>query len=139
MKERDGLMLKGGILNPQIARVLAETGHKDTIVVSDAGLPMPLGVERIDLAWKPNEPGYLEVLEEILKHLVVEKAILANELITVSPDMHKKILEILPKNIPIEYVEHVELKRLTTKARAIIRTGEFTPYPSVILVAGCAY
>jgi len=132
-------MLKGGILNPQIARVLAETGHKDMIVVSDAGLPMPKGVERIDLAWKPNEPGYLEVLEEILKHMVVEKAILAHELITVSPEMHKKILAILPEGIPIEYVEHVELKEMTEKARAIIRTGEFTPYPSVILVAGCAY
>ena len=29
-------MLKKGILNPDIARLLAETGHKDTIVVSDA-------------------------------------------------------------------------------------------------------
>ncbi len=25
-------MLKGGILNPQMAKVFAETGHKDTIV-----------------------------------------------------------------------------------------------------------
>ena len=69
-------MLKKGILNPNIARLLAETGHKDTIVVSDAGLPMPLGVERIDLAWKENEPGYIPVLAEILEHIVVEKAIL---------------------------------------------------------------
>ena len=60
-------MLKTGILNPQIANVLASTGHKDMIVVSDAGLPIPKGVERIDLAWKANEPGYIEVLEEILK------------------------------------------------------------------------
>ena len=60
-------MLKDGILNPQIAKVFAETGHKDMIVVSDAGLPIPSGVERIDLAWKPNEPGYLEVLEESFK------------------------------------------------------------------------
>ena len=43
-------MLKKGILNPNIARLLAETGHKDTIVVSDAGLPMPLGVERIEVS-----------------------------------------------------------------------------------------
>ncbi|MEA4828159.1 MAG: D-ribose pyranase [Clostridium sp.] len=132
-------MLKSGILNPQIANVLASTGHKDMLVVSDAGLPMPLGVERIDLAWKANEPRYLDVLEEILKHIVVEKAILANELKTVSPEMHEKILETLPKDIEIEYVEHVELKEKTKSARAIIRTGEFTPYPSIILVAGCAY
>lgn len=133
------IMLKGGILNPQIAKVFAEIGHMDTIVVSDAGLPMPNGVERIDLAWKPNEPGYIEVLKEVLKNIVVEKAILANEIKTVSPDMHNQILDTLPKDLPIEYVQHVDLKKLTEKSRAIIRTGEFTPYPSVILVAGCAY
>lgn len=132
-------MLKGGILNPQMAKLFADTGHKDMIVVSDAGLPMPLGVERIDLAWKPNEPRYLDVLEETLKNIVVEKVILAEELKTVSEDMHKKILELLPDGMDIEYVAHVELKEKTKSARGIIRTGEFTPYPSIILVAGCAY
>jgi len=132
-------MLKIGILNPQIANLFASTGHMDYIVVSDAGLPMPLGVERIDLAWKPNEPKYLDVLEETLKHIVVEKVILAEELKTVSPDMHKKILQLLPGNIPIEYVPHVQFKEKTKSARAIIRTGEFTPYPNIILIAGCAY
>lgn len=132
-------MLREGILNPQIANVLASTGHKDMIVVSDAGLPMPLGVERIDLAWKANEPRYLDVLNEMLKYIVVEKAILAEELKTVSPDMHKEITKALPEGIEIEYVQHVDLKVKTKSARAIIRTGEFTPYPSVILVAGCAY
>ena len=131
-------MLKGGILNPQIAKVLADTGHMDTIVVSDAGLPMPLNVERIDLAWKPNEPRYLPVLDEIMSGIVVEKAILAEELKTVSPEMHKEILKRL-EGIEVEYVEHVQLKEMTKSARAIIRTGEFTPYPSIILVAGCAY
>jgi D-ribose pyranase len=132
-------MLKTGILNPQISNVLASIGHKDMIVVSDAGLPIPSGVERIDLAWKPNEPGYLEVLKEILKYIVVEKAILAEELKTVSPEIYTEILKVLPSNIEIEYVQHVELKEKTKSAKAIIRTGEFTPYPSVILVSGCAY
>lgn len=132
-------MLKGGILNPQIAKILADIGHMDTLVVSDAGLPIPGHVERVDLAWKPNEPGYIEVLSEILKHIVVEKAILAKELKTVSPDMHNEIIQTLPKDLPIEYVEHIELKEKTKDTRAVIRTGEFTPYPSIILVAGCAY
>lgn len=132
-------MLKGGILNPQMAKVFAETGHMDTIVVSDAGLPMPLNVERIDLAWKPNEPAYLDVLVEVLNHIVVEKVILAEEIKKVSPEFLEIILQILPKDMPIEYIQHVELKRQTQNARAIIRTGEFTPYPSIILVAGCAY
>lgn len=132
-------MLKGGILNPQMANLLAELGHKDTIVVSDAGLPMPLEVERVDLAWKPNEPRYLDVLKEVLKSLVVEKIILAEELKTVSPDMHKEIIDLFPEDMEIEYVPHVMFKEKTKEARGIIRTGEFTPYPSIILVSGCAY
>ena len=132
-------MLKTGILNPQISNVLASLGHKDMLVVSDAGLPIPTGVERIDLAWKPNEPRYLEVLKEILKYIVVEKAILAEELKTVSPEMYTEILKVLPTNIEIQYVQHIELKEKTKSAKAVIRTGEFTPYPSVILVSGCAY
>jgi D-ribose pyranase len=132
-------MLKTGILNPQLSNVLASLGHMDMIVVSDAGLPIPKGVERIDLAWKQNEPGYLEVLKEVLKYIVVEKAILAEELKTVSPEMYKEILKVLPTNIEIEFVQHVELKEKTKLVKAIIRTGEFTPYPSVILVSGCAY
>lgn len=131
-------MLKGGILNPQIAHTLASLAHMDTLVVSDAGLPVPKGVQRIDLAWKEGEPKYLDVLSEILKHIVVEKAILANELKIVSPKMHEDIVTLLG-GIPIEYVEHTNLKAQTEKAKAIIRTGEFTPYPSVILVCGCAY
>ena len=131
-------MLKDGILNPQIAKVLSETGHMDTIVVSDAGLPVPAETERIDLAWKPNEPRYLPVLDEVLKNIVVEKAYLADELKTVSPGFHLEILKRL-EGIDVEYVEHTHLKEMTKASRAIIRTGEFTPYPSIILVAGCAY
>ena len=46
-------MLKTGILHPQLARVLAELRHKDTIIIGDAGLPIPKGVERVDLGWSP--------------------------------------------------------------------------------------
>lgn len=132
-------MLKSGILHPQLARVLAEIRHMDTLIIGDAGLPVPKGVERIDLGWKQGSPGYLEVLEEISKYLVIQEAIFANEALTVSPDFHKDALKLLPNGIPIEYVPHVELKEKSKQAKAIILTGEFTPYTNVILVAGCAY
>ena len=63
-------MLKTGIFHPQLARVLAELRHKDTIIIGDAGLPIPKGVERVDLGWRPGDPAYLDVLEEILKYIV---------------------------------------------------------------------
>lgn len=132
-------MLKRGILHPQLARILAEIRHMDTLVIGDAGLPIPKGVERVDLGWKEGNPAYLDVLEEILKHMVVEKATYATEAKTVSPDFHKKSLALLPEGLPIEYVSHVELKEKSKDAKVIILTGEFTPYTNVILVAGCAY
>ena len=132
-------MLKGGILHAQLLKVLGELGHKDSIVVCDTGLPIPNGVERVDLAWKPHEPAYLPVLEELLKHIVVEKVILANEIKTVSPEMEKEILRLLPEHVEIEYVEHTQLKQHTKSSKAIVRTGEFTPYSNIILVSGCAY
>jgi D-ribose pyranase len=132
-------MLKTGILHPQLARILAEIRHMDTLVIGDAGLPIPNGVERVDLGWKEGDPAYLDVLEEILKYIVVEKATFATEANTVSPDFHKKALGLLPAGLPVDYIPHTELKKQSEKAKAIILTGEFTPYTNVILVAGCAY
>ncbi len=132
-------MIKSGIFHPQLSRVLAELRHMDTLVIGDAGLPIPKGVERVDLGWRAGSPKYLEVLDEVLKAIVVEKALFADEALQVSPDFHKQALGLLPKNLPVEYVSHHELKQKSAEAKAIVLTGEFTPYTNVILVCGCAY
>ena len=132
-------MLKTGILHPQLARVLAELRHKDILVIGDAGLPIPKGVERIDLGWRPGDPAYLDVLEEILKYIVVEKATFADEALRVTPEFHEKAKALLPAELPVEYIPHTELKARSANAKAIILTGEFTGYTNVILTAGCAY
>ncbi len=132
-------MLKSGIFHPQLCRVLAELRHKDLLVIGDAGLPIPKGVERIDLGWRKGDPAYLDVLEEILKHIVVEKAVFAKEAREVSLDFHKKALTLLPDGLDLDYISHTELKKMSREAKAIILTGEFTGYTNVILVAGCAY
>lgn len=132
-------MLKTGIFHPQLLRVLGEIRHKDLLVIGDAGLPIPKGVERIDLGWKQGSPGYLEVLEEIAKVLVIESATFATEALEVSPDFHKEALKLLPEGSPVSYVPHTELKEISAGAKAIILTGEFTPYTNVVLTAGCAY
>ncbi len=133
------MMKKGGILNPKMNQLISETGHTDTIVVTDAGLPIPENVtHRIDLALKEGVPGFLETLDTVLTELEVERIILAEEVRTASPDMHDQIVSRFP-NLPIEYVPHVEFKQQTKNARGLIRTGEFTPYANVILVAGVVY
>ena len=61
-------MQKIGILNSEIAKVLADMGHTDTIVIGDCGLPVPDGVKKIDLALKLGTPRFLEVVEELVKY-----------------------------------------------------------------------
>lgn len=129
----------GGILNPQLSRVIAETGHTDLLVVTDAGLPIPQNIERVDLSIIPNLPHFLDVLKAVSSELVVEGITLAEEIKTFSPDLEKAILELFPQDMPVWYLPHVKFKETTKSARAAIRSGEFTSYANVILHAGVAY
>lgn len=132
-------MLKSGIFHPQLSRVLAELRHKDILIIGDAGLPIPKGVERIDLGWRPGDPAFLDVLKEITDCIVIEEVTFADEALTVSPDMNKSATKFLPSDIPINYIPHTELKKLSEDAKAIILTGEFTGYSNIMITCGCAY
>jgi D-ribose pyranase len=125
-------------INPALSRVISETGHTDLIVVTDAGLPIPQGAERIDLAYRPGAPAFLDVLDTVLAELVVEGATVSAEVAEASPHVLEALRERLP-GIEIELVTHVEFKKKTHAARAFVRSGEFTPYANVILHAGVAY
>lgn len=128
-------MKKDGILNQDLLEVMGSLGHTDRIVVCDAGLPIDPSVKRIDLAITRGVVRFMDVLKPLLNELVVEKIILAEEIAAKSPAMHQEIVA-AAKGIPLERVSHEEFKKLTRGARAIIRTGECTPYANVILQSG---
>lgn len=131
-------MKKTGLLNQALSTVIAGMGHMDTLCVCDAGLPIPANIERIDLAVTENVPKFLDVLDAVLGEMQIEGAIIAEELEQVSPEMHKSIVERL-QNIDIQVVSHEEFKANSHSTRAIARTGEFTPYANVILIAGVVF
>jgi D-ribose pyranose/furanose isomerase RbsD len=54
---------------------------------------------------------------------------------THNPAVYQEIMEVFP-DTPVEKIPHVEFKRMLGQVKAIIRTGEFTPYANVILVGG---
>lgn len=127
-------------INPQLSRVVSETGHTDLIVVTDAGLPIPPGAERIDLAYRPGAPAFLDVLDTVLAELVIEGATASAEIEQRSPQVLAALRERLePLGIAITLVPHQDFKELTQDARAFVRSGEYTPYANVILHAGVAY
>ena len=127
-------------INPQLSRIISETGHTDLVVVTDAGLPIPAGSERVDLAYRPGDPAFFDVLDTVLAELVVEGAIVSAEVEQHSPAVLQGLRERLdPLGVTIELIPHTEFKLRTHSARAFVRSGEFTPYANVILQAGVAY
>lgn len=127
-------------INPALSRVITETGHTDLLVVTDAGLPIPPGSERIDLAYRPGAPAFFDVLDTVLAELVVEGATVSAEVAEKSPEVLEALRErFAGMDFEIELVPHVDFKKLTHGARAFVRSGEFTPYANVILHAGVAY
>ncbi len=131
-------MKKRGILNHELIEVIATLGHTDALVIADAGLPIPSQVRRIDLAVVGGVPKFTEVLRAVLDEMQVEHATIAREMATKSPQLHAELMVALG-SVPVSDVSHEEFKQLTHNARAIVRTGEFTPYANIILYSGVVF
>jgi len=133
-------MKKAGILNSEISRVLSYMGHTDLIAIGDCGLPIPDTVERIDLALKFGVPTFMETLETVVADMKVEKIVLAEEIKTQNPRVLGEIEALFAgQSVEVEFVSHVELKALTGSCKAVIRTGETTPYANIVLQSGCIF
>ncbi|SFC26886.1 D-ribose pyranase [Alkalibacterium subtropicum] len=131
-------MKKNGILNSEISKVLADLGHTDQIMIGDCGLPIPQGVKKIDLALELGEPKFIDVLTVILKEMEVEKYLLADEVKEYNAEQLKKIKEHMGET-ETKWLSHEELKQQSHKVKAIIRTGEATPYSNIILQSGVIF
>ena len=133
-------MKKQGILNSDISRVLSYMGHTDCIAVGDCGLPIPDEVERIDLALEFGVPSFMDVLRVITKDMKVEKIVLAEEIREQNPKVLGEIKELFAgQELETVFVSHTELKKPTRECKAVIRTGETTPYANIILQSGCIF
>lgn len=131
-------MKKSNLINSEISYVISKMGHTESITICDSGLPIPGEVQRIDLALKRGLPTFLDTLDSVLEELQVEEIILASEIIEISNDLYKEIIKRF-ENIKITTVSHEEFKNLTNSSKAIVRTGEYTPYANVILKSGVVF
>ena len=133
-------MKKAGILNADLARIIAAMGHTDRLVVCDAGLPIPSGSAVIDLALTANVPRFLETLGAVLYELQVESAIVTDEMQRVSSNVFNAVKDLMPE-IQLESVSHTRFKEMTRASGNVsfVRTGELTPYANIILVSGVTF
>ena len=128
-------MKKDGLLNPQILSAIAAMGHTEYLVTADAGLPVPSGIPVIDISLIRGIPDFGAVLHSVIDEMVVESFIVADEMADKSQDTYGTVIEALPQ-VPFRCIAHEEFKEMAAKAKAVIRTGETTPYANIILVAG---
>lgn len=132
-------MKKSGILHSELSYEIAKSGHLDKFVIGDAGLPVPEGVKCIDLALKEGLPSFMETLETVLTELEVEEAIIDTEMAEVSPHKKEELSEIIGDKFPVRDIPHAELQEMVKDAKVVIRTGEFTSYCNIILIAGVLF
>lgn len=132
-------MKKNMLLNAPLSAVIASMGHTDSIAIADCGLPIQGDAKRIDLALKKGTPGFLETLDTVLSELFVEHAVLAEEIKTVSPSLHREIISRLGDGVSVEYIPHEEFKKRTKSAKAVVRTGECTSYANILLYSGVTF
>ena len=136
-------MKRTTLLNRHLSVLVASLGHMDEIIIADAGLPVPEGVGVIDLAVSPGVPGFRDVLQALRSELVIEKAVWAEEAsVEVSAMMHGEIdlwSAETGKAVGVSRVSHADFKRRSEQVRAVIRTGEVTPYANIILISGVPF
>ena len=131
-------MKKSKVINSDISRVIAQMGHFDQLSIGDAGMPVPMTTEKIDLAVDNGIPSFMDVLNNVLEELEVQRIYLAEEIKTENPDMLKKIQDRLPET-PVTFIPHSEMKVALHDSRAFIRTGEMTPYANILLESGVVF
>lgn len=128
-------MKRNGILHPDISHLLASTGHTAYFTVCDRGFPVPKEPERIDLALVDGIPTVLDVLKAVHAEFVIDRVLVAEEALAVSPEWIADLRAALGE-VPLQTVSHLELKRLSHEGRATIRTGDTALYANVIIVSG---
>lgn len=134
-------MKKTPLLNIALSRVVASLGHGDVLMIVDAGMPVPPGVELIDLALTRGVPDFITVLDTVLAEMQVESHVLADEIFVKQPPA-LATLESLHASGALgarRQLSHDELKALSRNAKAIVRTGECQPYSNIALVAGVVF
>ncbi|MCX8958474.1 D-ribose pyranase [Erwinia psidii] len=139
-------MKKGTLLNSEISSLVSRLGHTDSLVIGDAGLPVPAGPQRVDLALMKGIPGFMQVVQAVTEEMQVESVIIAEEMKTHNSLIHRDLLALLDllqhhqgNTIHIQYVTHHQFKQQTQSSQAVIRSGECSPYANIILCAGVTF
>ncbi len=127
--------------------MISRLGHTDTLVVCDAGLPIPKSTTRIDMALTRGVPSFMQVLGVVTNEMQVSRLPLSrkrsNNIIRNSTKRCSLTLSSCKNTegntIEIRYTTHEQFKQQTAESQAVIRSGECSPYANIILCAGVTF
>lgn len=131
-------MKKTQVINSNLSRVISQMGHFDKLAIGDAGTPVPAETEKIDLAVTRDIPKFMDVLDNILEELEIQKIYLAEEIKIKNPAMLEQIQKRLP-NTTIKYITHEEMKKELKNCKAFVRTGEMSPFANIMLESNVVF
>ena len=129
-------MKKTKMINSELSYAISQMGHTDSLTIGDCGLPIPSETRRIDLALTHNVRTFIQTLDVVLEELCVEEAIIASEIKEKNPEVDEAIKNRVPN---LQEVSHEEFKVLTKNSKAVVRTGECSPYANIILKSGVVF
>lgn len=133
-------MKKIGCLNSELSYVLAKLGHFDTLTIGDCGLPVPKGVQRIDLAVTYSVPAFKDVFKVVDAEAKFQKVTIASEARERNPEFYQFIHDWAQQNgVEVVEVPHTEFKQQSASSVAVVRTGECKPYCNVILESNVSF
>ena len=136
-------MLKGGpaIISPDLLAILAQMGHGDELVISDAHFPaysVNPNVVRVDAATSP------ELLKAILKLIELDQYV-DNPVMMMAPvpgdnldpELMAEVKEHLGKDAGrIDYIERFAFYDRAKEAFAVVVSGESRIYGNIIIKKG---
>jgi len=129
-------MIQGGIINGQLASLLARFRHVNTIAIVDGPFPTYPNVETVELGVVMGLPTIPQVLDAILPHIDPTCIYLAAEF---AEKVDPKVVADYTnhhKGLETTVIPHEEFKIKVGQTLGIIHTGDSVPYSSVILRQG---
>lgn len=127
------IMLKSGILNPDLLALLARFRHTNTIVIADRGFPFWPRVPTVDLSLVDDIPTVRQVLAALLPACRVGAAWMASEFEAHHPPAVAAEYQALLDPVPITREPHLEFKQRIPSAIGLVRTGDTTQYGNIVL------
>ncbi|MDK6297817.1 D-ribose pyranase [Staphylococcus caprae] len=134
-------MKKTAVLNSHISQAISTLGHYDLLTINDAGMPIPNDDKRIDIAVTKGLPRFIDVLENVLTEVEIQKIYLAEEIKTNNSKQLKAIKQLINEHVIIEFIPHSKMKEMLQSPlnKGNIRIGETTPFSNIILESNVTF